>query len=107
MRNTKTDLVSGRRNEPLAGFVGNCQENTPSQHCRWHCRPALSFKSNDICGPFYLCKTAECAETPPYFYAATPNSASNLAHTLSSTGVAAARIFASSCAAFKLPIGLP
>ena len=47
------------------------------------------------------------ARTLSYAYAATPNSASNLAHTLSSTGVAAARMFASSCAAFKLPIGLP
>ena len=42
-----------------------------------------------------------------YVYAATPNSPWNFAHTLSSTGVAAARMFASSCAVFKLPIGLP
>ena len=47
------------------------------------------------------------AASPLYVSASPPNSAWNFAHTLSSTGVAAARIFASSCSTFKLPIGLP
>ena len=93
--------------EQFDEFGAICQETPPSILFPWHNSPAFTRVSNDICRPFYLCKTAACAETPPYFYAATPNSASNFAHTLSSTGVAAARIFASSCAAFKLPMGLP